>query len=295
MKIIRIIQATPGKYHSWWVNAAHDECCRKKGEEMYIHLKNVSRGMLIALIMLLCAAGAVIAQQKMAASDTGIFEPSLAAGSSDHPYGAGKVQPNGTPQPPTTTDSASFNSITPGNQGSLALEDIPARGTSSFSNTGPSALSPMLSYYMVSGATLRGRGSSVTYAYDAVGCVHLTSGATSLTLTSDLHLPAGSMIKFIRLYYRDYSATEYVGAYLARYMPGVATTDQKVISSDLAFAGGTGFVDSAELSVTVDNANYAYALLGFTSVADANLQICGIRVAYLAPISTLVYLPQITR
>ncbi|TLN14440.1 hypothetical protein FDZ74_09140 [bacterium] len=103
------------------------------------------------------------------------------------------------------------------------------------------------------------------------------------------------MIKSIRVYYMDPSATENVSAYLPRYQSGQNSVDLTATSSTLSFTGGWGTALSMELNEIVDNMNYAYTLIGWPSTTGTTEQICGIRVAYYAPLGPSAYLPAIRK
>ncbi len=157
--------------------------------------------------------------------------------------------------------------------------------------TSAQAADATFSYYMVSGATMTPRNSTTTISYDLKGCTRVTAGADYLT--TELHIPEGSVIKYIRLIYIDNSATGNVTGALTRYNPGTETKDLAIIESSTVFAGGYGFVISDEMTETVNNGNYAYALLGLTT--GTNVQLCGIRVAYYAPPVWASFTPAIMR
>jgi hypothetical protein len=245
-------------------------------------MRHAAKSLFIALMVILLAAGAVIAQQQLAVTDTGIFEPSNNLnGQSSTGEGVG-VYDTGRGDP----------------LDGLAPDDNPAPGspTSSRQGVSPSAVSTTFSYYQVSGATLRGRSSTTAYSYDNSGCVHLTAGSgTNLIINTEAHIPDNAIIKYVRLYYRDASATGYVRAYLTRYSPGVATVDLVHADSTAIFAGGYGYVISPEITETVDNNNYAYTLIGWPTGPDVNLQVCGIRVAYYPPLTAVAFLPTVLR
>lgn len=159
---------------------------------------------------------------------------------------------------------------------------------------GPESAAATFSYYQVAGATLRGRNSSTGYAYDGVGCSHVTVGTgTGRILNTELPLPDGSVIKYLRVYYRDTNPANGVRGFITRYQPGTATDDLISASSTAAFAGGYGFVVSAEITETVNNTPYAYTLIGWPDDANVNNQICGLRVAYYAPFNFALYLPNL--
>ncbi len=163
-------------------------------------------------------------------------------------------------------------------------------------NTTSRANRPALtfSYYQVTGATLRGRNSTTGYIYDGVGCSHVTAGSGSgLILNTELPLPDGSVIKYLRVYYRDTNAANGVEGYITRYQPGAATDDLVHTGSTDAFVGGYGFVVSQEITETVNNTLYAYTLIGWPDAIGVANQICGLRVAYYAPPTFPVFLPNI--
>ncbi len=147
------------------------------------------------------------------------------------------------------------------------------------------------SYYMVSGATMSPRDSTTTIDYATLGCTRITAGGDYLN--TELHIPEGSVIKYLRLIYIDSSATGYVSGALTRYTPGVAIDDLAIIQSSAAGAGGYNYVVSNEMTETVNNGVYAYALLGLTS--GTNVQLCGLRVAYYAPPIWAAFTPAIMR
>lgn len=160
----------------------------------------------------------------------------------------------------------------------------------------PGAPAVTFKYYQVSGATLRGRNSTAGYLYDGVGCSHVTSGTgTGMILNTELPIPDGATIKYLRVYYKDTSAATGVNGFITRYTPGVATNDLVTANSSAAFAGGYGFVVSQEITETVNNTSYVYTLIGWPGEIGANSQICGLRVAYYPPPGMALYLPVVRR
>ncbi|HQZ39120.1 MAG TPA: fibronectin type III domain-containing protein [Vicinamibacterales bacterium] len=137
------------------------------------------------------------------------------------------------------------------------------------------------SYYHVAGATMRPRASSSTYSYPGLGCTYLATGSD--LFNTELLLPDGAVIKYLRVYYRDTNAAGSVTAWVTRYdhQPDLGFADIISAASPIAFAGGYGFVDSPEVTETVNNETRGYALV--SRAADVTTQICGLRVAYYAP------------
>jgi len=175
----------------------------------------------------------------------------------------------------------------------LPPDDNPLVEAASSPNS-PTAPSAPFHYYQVTGATLRGRNSSTEYAYDNVGCSHVTAGVSRI-LNTELPLPDDSVIKYLRVYYQDNNPASGIEVYITRYQPGVATADLIHAGSTNAFAGGYGFVVSAEITETVNNTPYAYTLIGWPDDANINNKICGLRVAYYEPVSFAYFLPVIKR
>ena len=159
--------------------------------------------------------------------------------------------------------------------------------------TGTAARAPNVaySYYQVSGATFQGKSSTATYAYDSAGCIHLTSGAEQVIIEMDI--PNGSVIKYLRLYYRDSNASEVVSGYVTNINPGVSSTDLVSVSSSGSSGYGTAL--SAEITHTVNTNLFAYNLIGWPSINDNTVQLCGMRVAYFAPTFARLTLPIIQK
>jgi hypothetical protein len=111
-------------------------------------------------------------------------------------------------------------------------------------------------------------------------------------LNTELPLPDGSIIKYLRVYYKDTNAANGVEGYITRYQPGAGTADLVHTGSSDAFVGGYGFVVSGEITETVNNTVYAYTLIGWPDDANVNNQICGLRVAYYAS-TAFIYLPTV--
>jgi hypothetical protein len=167
-------------------------------------------------------------------------------------------------------------------------------------NAPQSSQSPALvfSYYQVAGATLRGRSSSTEYLYDGAGCSHVTAGSgnTGRILNTELPLPDGSVIKYLRVYYRDTNAASGVEGYITRYQPGTGAVDLVKTGSTNPFIGGYGFVVSSEITETINNTTYAYTIIGWPDEINVNNQICGLRVAYYAPAAaSRLFMPSVRR
>jgi hypothetical protein len=150
------------------------------------------------------------------------------------------------------------------------------------------------SYYLVSGATLRGRSSATQFTYSGLGCAYTTAGTGSeRILNTELHLPNGALIKYLRVYYIDTNPVNSVDGFLTSYDPGKSAVDLTFATGPDAFNGGYGFTVSPEITVTVDNELYAYTLIGFPDENNIANQVCGLRIAYYPPYNGIVFLPAV--
>jgi hypothetical protein len=172
---------------------------------------------------------------------------------------------------------------------SLPPDDNPGVGI-----TSPDAI---FSYFLVSGATLRGRSSATQYTYAGSGCSYTTAGeGTQRILNTDLQLPDHAVIKYIRVYYYDTNPSSGVDGFLTRYTPGENIADDLVAANAPdAFSGGFGFTVSPEITETVDNEIYAYTLIAFPDENNSANQFCGLRIAYFPPYNGIVFLPAVRR
>jgi hypothetical protein len=233
------------------------------------------------------AVMAVAAQAGSAATETGVTsEVSSSAG-----------EPDGVTQPPDQPEGSL--AATDGGERvefSSAQGYVDGMAPDDNISLAPGLVDAVFTYYTVSGPELQPRTTTNVQVYSANGCVYMSTGTSTGLLTgTGLHLPDGSIVKYIRLYYNDTNASAGVDAFLTRYAPGSATADLVSAGSTNAFNGGYNFVVSNEITHTVNNATYAYMLYGWPDSNTSSLQVCGIRVAYYAPNPTAIYLPSIIR
>jgi hypothetical protein len=182
---------------------------------------------------------------------------------------------------PSTDESGTQPPESQAANGPLPDDNLPS------GNTAPQAATRAFSYYMVAGTAFHGKSSTTTYAYDLKGCLHTVSAADQLN--ADIHLPQGAVIKYFRIYYNDTNASAGLTSFLTSYTPGMASDD--LVTANSVGSGGLGFSDSAEITETVDNATYVYNFIAWPSINDATVQICGMRIAYYAPLFGAVALP----
>ena len=148
------------------------------------------------------------------------------------------------------------------------------------------------SYYRLIGTAFNPRTTATTYDYNFNGCVYETGG-TDNRFMAPLLVPDGAVLKYLRFYYDDTSAATNLTAYLTRYQPGVTSEDLTSVSS--AGSSGYGTTLSAEITQTVDLANWAYTIIIAPNANASTNSFCGVRVAYYAPFFGAVGLPVIMK
>jgi hypothetical protein len=151
-------------------------------------------------------------------------------------------------------------------------------------------------YYLVAGATLRGRSSTAQYVYDGAGCSQTTAGVDKgRILNTELNIPDHAVIKYLRVYYNDANPNSGVEGFITKYQPTVEGRDLINTGSSDAFIGGYGFSVSQQITETVDNSTFAYTLIGWPDENNVANQICGLRVAYYAPFHGTIFMPVVHR
>jgi hypothetical protein len=133
-------------------------------------------------------------------------------------------------------------------------------------------------YTFVAGSSLRPRDSSSAWRYQGVGCVYINNGNQLMTI--DLNIPSGARIDYLRLYYRDTSASNSV-AWITTYDGAGAVTDLTNVPS--AGNSGYGTTLSPLVSHVVNNASRSYSLNWRADQTGSSMQLCGLRVAYRLP------------
>lgn len=159
-----------------------------------------------------------------------------------------------------------------------AADGTPGRG---FSTT--------FSYYHIAGSAFTTRDSTSGWDYDSVGCVSLANG--SELFTASLELPEGARIDYLRLFYRDTSASNGT-TWITTYNGAGNFADLTSVSS--AGNSGYGTTLSPYLGHIVDNASQSYVLNWQAAQTGTTMQLCGMRVAYRLAVNEF-YLPLLMR
>lgn len=140
---------------------------------------------------------------------------------------------------------------------------------------------PTFSYRWLTGSTFHPVSTPGPFAYSTAGCIQ-PSGTGTRTFHHKLLLPQGSLVKYVRLYYRNTSTANTPTAYFTTYnMVGGITDHSFVAGSNI---GGYGSALSGEMNYTVDHTAEPINIdVSLGSVTDGSVQFCGVRVAYYAP------------
>ncbi len=172
------------------------------------------------------------------------------------------------------------------------LTDVGAPDSRNSATQSPQSPNATFSYYFVSGATLMPRDSGTGRNDGNSGCAYTVGGADRF-MNTELHLPDGSIVKYLRLFTLDNDTTYNVSGYITRYNVGTSTDDLVSVSS--SGSGGLGSWLSPEITHTVDNFGYAYVLIGWPGTSSSTVQLCGLRVAYYAPSIFGAFMPLIVK
>jgi hypothetical protein len=160
----------------------------------------------------------------------------------------------------------------------------------------PAALSPTLSYYFISGNTFT-PGGSVAYSRQVTGCVNQMP--LGIPFSAPVHLPQGSQVVSITLYTYDSAITTTVSTAYFILNDGKGSGGYSVSAKSPPNTSGYRQTNSTENNpLTIDNQNYNYLVewrkdLGTPD--SVSLSLCGVRVAYYAPLAAALYLPFIKK
>ncbi len=135
------------------------------------------------------------------------------------------------------------------------------------------------SYLNIVGTAFVPRNDGVGFTFAGGGCTYTTAGNRRLTFKT--LLPDGALVKYVRIFYKDTSATE-MNVWLTSYDGAGTNVDLTMVAS--SGDSGYGTTLSAELNYTVDQYTDALALVATPTVSDDTQQLCGVRIAYYDPI-----------
>jgi hypothetical protein len=160
----------------------------------------------------------------------------------------------------------------------------------------PAALSSTLSYYFISGNTFT-PGGAVAYSRQVTGCVNQMP--QGIPFSAPVHLPQGSQVVSITLYTYDSVSTTTTSTAYFILSDGKGSGGYTVSAKSPSNTSGYRQTNSTENNpTTIDNQNYNYLVEWRKDLGTPDstlLSLCGVRVAYYAPLSAGLYLPVITK
>ena len=159
----------------------------------------------------------------------------------------------------------------------------------------PAAVSSILSYYFISGAEFTPNGH-VDYTRQANGCVNQMP--LNLGFTAGVHLPNGSVVQSITLYsFESNPAATARGTAYFIFNNGLGQASATLsVDSPLNNAGYTQTTSTMNNPSTINNQSESYVVeWRKTGSPDSTLlSLCGMRVAYYAPLGA-IYLPAVIK
>jgi hypothetical protein len=133
-------------------------------------------------------------------------------------------------------------------------------------------------YLRIAGAAFHPVSNNVSFAYAGAGCINRTGAAMAL-FTHKVVLPQRSVVKFLRLYYNDTSASD-ITAFFTSYDQLGGFVEYTSVGS----AGNSGYDSSLSPEITKVVDHFAQPLVvtvNMDASVDATLQFCGVRIAYI--------------
>lgn len=163
---------------------------------------------------------------------------------------------------------------------------LPAGTPDAPSGTEGTALT--FSYQWLAGSTFHPVSTPGSYTYGGAGCIYPSATGAPL-FHHKLLLPEGSLVKYVRMYYRNGSASNAPTAFFTTYDMTGGFNERMTVSGPTT--SGYGFIVSGELSYVVDPfAEPINIAVNLGSVTDGSVQFCGVRVAYYAPLPPEIFM-----
>ena len=149
------------------------------------------------------------------------------------------------------------------------------------------------SNYRMAGSALRPRTNNVDWTSSGGGgCLYASGGTSSTVFNVPLHLPQGSIVKYVRMYYYDTNASfNTMGWFTVYDLFGNIKTEYSMFSSGDV---GNNYATTVEITETIDYNAYSYVLNWRPMTVGSDIQLCGFNIYYDAPNSP-VFLPMISQ
>lgn len=145
--------------------------------------------------------------------------------------------------------------------------------------------------WRLTGSALKPRENNVSYGVSTSGaCTYVTAGDNLTVWNTPVHLPNGSVVDTLRMYYYDTSASNTTGWFTIYDLYGDIIDEWSVSSNTNA---GNSFTDSAPINHTIDYNVYNYVINWRPVVTGSTIQLCGFRVFYTPPPYGLGFIPAV--
>jgi hypothetical protein len=145
--------------------------------------------------------------------------------------------------------------------------------------------------WRLTGSALKPRANDVSYTTNANGsCAYVTAGNDDTVWNTPVHLPNGSEVDTLRMYYYDTSASNSTGWFTIYDLYGAIVDEWNVSSSGNS---GNSFNDSEPINHTIDYSLYNYVINWRPIVSGSTMQLCGFRVFYTPPPYGLGFIPAV--
>lgn len=235
----------------------------------------------MAVILVLFAA-IVWAQGNADDPEDGRVSPIDGAGSPDH------VELQFTPDPgaPPGVSQDPEGDTTPPATSAEVADEVETQ----FDPNAPAE--EVILFKFIAGASFHPREAATTHQYNGSGCINRTS--TNGFFVSDLQLPEGAEIDFLRLYFDDTSDDNDAQAWIYAY-DGLGGFSQITTVASSGTPGqssaGSGF-----FSYVVDNTAESLGLVaGVGSASDSSVTFCGVRLRYKIEVPSYMMLPAVLK
>lgn len=141
-------------------------------------------------------------------------------------------------------------------------------------------------YLQIAGSSFIPFSSQAEFSYPGNGCISKTGG-TEARFAHKLLLPAGSIVKFVRLYFYD-DSSGLVTAFFTTY--DAAGNFTELASVDSIDSSGYGSSLSPELTYVVSPLSSPVNIVAnLGSQNDSSLRFCGVRVAYIPVVTDRIF------
>lgn len=145
--------------------------------------------------------------------------------------------------------------------------------------------------WRVVGSALKPRENNVSYSVDSNGgCAYVTAGSNFTVWNTPIHLPNGSVIDTLRMYFNDTSGFDSTGWFTVYDLYGTIEDEWNVSSTGSL---GSSFTDSGPINHTIDYSVYSYVINWRPNVTGSTMQLCGFRVFYTPPPFGLGFIPAV--